>query len=1160
MHTTSHVAGWQATSLVVCLLGLALGVLAKIEPFALSDVRLLDTSHQIRYERLNAKYLLEMLDPDRLLWSFRKTAGLPTPGQPYIASWEDPGCELRGHFVGHYLSALSLAYASTGNIAFHTRLALMVSELGKVQQALGLGGYLSAFPSEFFDRVEALKPVWAPYYTIPIAPFPDTTQIHKIIAGLVDAYELGGQKEALAMASRMVAYHWNRTQALIASKGREHWNGVLNCEFGGMNEILYRMHRITKDPTHLEFARLFEKPFFMKPMVNNFDILESLHANTHLAQVAGFAEAYDTVGDEAARNATRNFFDIVTTHHSFATGGSNDHEFWQAPDRMADSVIKQKDAVETQETCTQYNILKIARSLFRWTGNVAYADFYERALLNGILGTARLPPEDWPERALPHRHGEDAHHHHHHHVNHLRRSLVTLSSGPGQHSASGSDAGAAKTEAGEEGVLVSPHRRPHNEQWLPWWAFAKPQPEWNASDAHGPGVFLYLTPLGTGQSKSDNIHHWGFPYHSFWCCYGTVVESHAKLADSIYFKDMNPQQGGPSDPSAPKLPPRLYINQLVPSKVTWHELGLRITTEADMFAPGPAATAQIRFDPLSAAAAGSQLSAMFTLMVRVPEWAAREAASGTAGRGRGISIGVNGQSWTSCPGAPVPGSYCQVTRQWSTGDVVSLRLPMRWWLKPLPENRPQYSGLQAVMMGPFVMAGITHNDRLLRLPGSSSAAAASASLGTSTGSPVNLGGRVYLPEEADELLSLQAAWNASLHVRHDANLLYMSALEDGGDAMDATFRLGRGCHHGGRTDSGFTSSVSEHHNLLSLLHGQSHRQDISTDVPSHGALSDAFTSLRSLMRLGQHDAGQQLSLEAMAYPNHYIAYDHSDVIVLQPGAAGSKAASCNRAMWMMRPGLDGAPDTVSFEAVARPGYYLTAVGFDGKASDVAASCRDAPKETCQEGGSDSSCTSDSFAPVAATEVMLAATAAVVVVEEEDLAGPHVNVLVRRPVAASAAAEIQTEAAKPAAENRPHHRYRPGGGGFGGSKTIPRCRDGAGTSVPLSLPPPPPAASCMADSVGICCPPSPPRVDASRECSGILRTTSCTDSIVRTAPFGHSCHRLRVSGATPSMSGKASPSSWRQCSVVARPLSPPPLVLVKGLMLGQRRWARETPLE
>lgn len=118
MDITKQLARWQAGLFLACLLQGLLGCRAAIEPLALSDVRLLDTSIQIRYERLNAKYLLEMLDPDRLLWSFRKTAGLPTPGQPYIASWEDPGCELRGHFVGHYLSAVSLAWAGTGALWF----------------------------------------------------------------------------------------------------------------------------------------------------------------------------------------------------------------------------------------------------------------------------------------------------------------------------------------------------------------------------------------------------------------------------------------------------------------------------------------------------------------------------------------------------------------------------------------------------------------------------------------------------------------------------------------------------------------------------------------------------------------------------------------------------------------------------------------------------------------------------------------------------------------------------------------------------------------------------------------------------------------------------------------------------------------------------------
>lgn len=55
------------------------------------------------------------------------------------------------------------------------------------------------------------------------------------------------------------------------------------------------------------------------------------------------------------------------------------------------------------------------------------------------------------------------------------------------------------------------------------------------SNKPGPGVIVYLTPQGTGNAKGDNSHGWGTPFGSFWCCYGSTVETYAKLADSIYF-------------------------------------------------------------------------------------------------------------------------------------------------------------------------------------------------------------------------------------------------------------------------------------------------------------------------------------------------------------------------------------------------------------------------------------------------------------------------------------------------------------------------------------------------------------------------------------------------------------------------------------------------
>eukprot|EP00195_Chlamydomonas_chlamydogama_P014262 CAMPEP_0202909944 /NCGR_PEP_ID=MMETSP1392-20130828/50704_1 /ASSEMBLY_ACC=CAM_ASM_000868 /TAXON_ID=225041 /ORGANISM="Chlamydomonas chlamydogama, Strain SAG 11-48b" /LENGTH=144 /DNA_ID=CAMNT_0049599875 /DNA_START=130 /DNA_END=561 /DNA_ORIENTATION=- len=137
-------------TLVICLavvtpVTLASSGTPRILPFELSDVKLSDTSVQARAASLNHEYLF-MLDPERLLWTFRNNAGLPAPGLPYQGTWEDVNCEVRGQFIGHYLTALSYAYLSTGNTTAQQRVHYIVGDLIKVQEALG-GGYLSAFPS-----------------------------------------------------------------------------------------------------------------------------------------------------------------------------------------------------------------------------------------------------------------------------------------------------------------------------------------------------------------------------------------------------------------------------------------------------------------------------------------------------------------------------------------------------------------------------------------------------------------------------------------------------------------------------------------------------------------------------------------------------------------------------------------------------------------------------------------------------------------------------------------------------------------------------------------------------------------------------------------------------------------------------------------------------
>lgn len=157
-----------------------------------------------------------------MLWVFRKNAKLDTPGEPFYGTWEDPWCELRGHFVGHYLTALSLAVMSSNrNATLVSRLELYIKELKAVQVALNEDGYLSAFPSEHIDRVESLKGVWAPYYVI-----------HKIMAGLIDAYSIGRLPLALDIVKGMADYFFKRSRAVVLSKGDEYWQATLRTEYG----------------------------------------------------------------------------------------------------------------------------------------------------------------------------------------------------------------------------------------------------------------------------------------------------------------------------------------------------------------------------------------------------------------------------------------------------------------------------------------------------------------------------------------------------------------------------------------------------------------------------------------------------------------------------------------------------------------------------------------------------------------------------------------------------------------------------------------------------------------------------------------------------------------------------------------------------------------
>ncbi len=310
----------------------------------------------------NLRYL-RSLDPDRLLWTFRKNAGLPTPGTPY-GGWEAPDCELRGHFVGHYLSACARVMASTADPEIARNARRVVAGLAECQRALG-GGYLSAFPSEFLDRVERRQAVWAPYYTI-----------HKILAGLVDMRRLVGDEEALRVAAGLAAGIAARSVHL----DDDAFQAMLGNEFGGMHEALLDLFEFTHQPGHRILAERFQKRAFLDPLARGEDPLAGLHANTHLPQILGQCRAYELFGTPACGDLIQHFWATLALRHSYVTGGSNEGESWGPADKLANTL---SDA--NQEFCTSWNWRRINRSLLLATGDVKYADMLERVLFNGLF-------------------------------------------------------------------------------------------------------------------------------------------------------------------------------------------------------------------------------------------------------------------------------------------------------------------------------------------------------------------------------------------------------------------------------------------------------------------------------------------------------------------------------------------------------------------------------------------------------------------------------------------------------------------------------------------------------------------------------------------------------------------------------------------------------
>ncbi len=544
------------------------GQLLRARPLPLSGVRLLGGPLK-RAQDLNAEYLLR-LEPDRMLAYYRERAGLRPKAEPY-GGWDGGGRNLTGHIAGHYLSALSLMWAATGDVRFKERADYIVRELKEVQDRHG-DGYLSALEGGrgafgalargvIRSRAFDLNGEWSPWYTL-----------HKTYAGLRDAYRYTGNRTALELEIKFAEW----AEEIVSGLDDLQVQQMLNTEFGGMNEVLVDLYVDTGDDRWLDLSYKFEHTAFIQPLQRHQDNLAGKHGNTQVPKLIGSADRFACTGDAGDLMAAGFFWDRVVQRHSFATGGHGKDEYFGPPDRLSDRIDGR-----TAETCNVYNMLKLTRRLFALRPDPHYADFQERALFNHIM--ASIDPED--------------------------------------------------------------------------------------------GRTCYMVPVGRGvQHEYQNM------MHSFTCCVGSGMESHALHGDGIYYEHDD----------------RLWVNLYAPSTAEWSAAGLRLAVETDFPEGDRARLALTLRHPKE-----------FILALRRPYWAGpdfsltlngqvvsdyvvQEEEAGEAEQGRRY------YDWPY-----VASSFVEVKRTWRSGDTVEVTIPKSLRLEPLADNPRRVS----ILWGPLVLAG-----------------------------------------------------------------------------------------------------------------------------------------------------------------------------------------------------------------------------------------------------------------------------------------------------------------------------------------------------------------------------------------------------------------------------------------------------------------------
>ncbi|MHA4896856.1 beta-L-arabinofuranosidase domain-containing protein [Pedobacter sp. PWIIR3] len=417
----------------------------KLQTFDLDHVALTADAHghETKFIENRDKFIetLAKTDPNSFLYMFRSAFGQKQPeGAKPLGVWDSQDTKLRGHATGHYLSAIAQAYAGTGydkalQANFAKKMEYMVNSLYELSQLSGKPktaggsfvsdpkavpygpgktaydsdltdagirndywnwgkGFISAYPPDQFIMLEngakyggQKTQIWAPYYTL-----------HKILAGLIDVYEVSGNKKALEVATNMSDWVYARLSVMPQETLIKMWNTYIAGEFGGMNEVMAHLYRITNKPQYLKTAQLFDniKVFFGDPahsngLAKNVDNFRGLHANQHIPQIVGSIEMYRASLKPEYYKIADNFWYKIVNDYMYSIGGvagarnpANAECFIAQPGTLYENGFS---AGGQNETCATYNMLKLTSDLFLFDQRTELMDYYERGLYNDILAS-----------------------------------------------------------------------------------------------------------------------------------------------------------------------------------------------------------------------------------------------------------------------------------------------------------------------------------------------------------------------------------------------------------------------------------------------------------------------------------------------------------------------------------------------------------------------------------------------------------------------------------------------------------------------------------------------------------------------------------------------------------------------------------------------------